>query len=344
MIEQKQELKLDGIGDKVLFREAWKESLKRVPWRFWITIGILGAQVIYFTAFIIKDFMQKGVFYSGIWWAWLIIFTVFAFVFSIATIRGYTNYRDFINLTKFAKANGFSVIEKIEKPTFDGSYLKMGTNLSIFAVLNGIWKTKEFKAFNLLYLARKGGTRSSTYIVGIIIIKLPRKLPHIIFDNKANNLLGDSSMVDVLPDSSQKIELEGDFNKHFDVYVPENYERDMLYFVTPELMALLVDEGKQYDIEVIGDELYIYDENSFQFNDEKDVKRVFKLIESIGGEFSENVRHYKDERAGIRSLNTVADQGKRLRRRGSLWGVGKLTYVVIVITVLFYLWLNYYWG
>lgn len=33
MIEQKQELKLDGIGDKVLFRDIWKESLVRIPWR-----------------------------------------------------------------------------------------------------------------------------------------------------------------------------------------------------------------------------------------------------------------------------------------------------------------------
>ncbi len=344
MIEQKQELKLDGIGDKVLFREVWKESLARVPWRFWITISILGGQVILFTVFLTSQFLEKGKLPPGVWLAWLLIFAIFAFVFSVATRRGYINYRDFINLTKFAKANDFSVIEKIENPTFDGSYLKMGTNLSIFAVVNGVWKKREFKAFNLLYLARHVGTRSSTYEVGIIIIKLPRKLPHIIFDNKANNLLGDSSMVDVLPHSSQKVELEGDFNKYFDVYVPENYERDMLYFVTPELMALLVDEGAQYDIEVIGDELYIYDEKSFYFDKKKDVERIFKLIESIGGEFSENTRHYKDERVGVRSVNSVADGGKVLRRNNRLWGVGKLTYVVIIITVLFYLWLNYYWG
>ncbi|MEK9196085.1 MAG: hypothetical protein AAB914_01825 [Patescibacteria group bacterium] len=122
-------------------------------------------------------------------------------------------------------------------------------------------------------------------------------------------------MSSVIPASSQKIELEGDFYKHFDVYVPKNYERDMLYFVTPELMSILADKGFDYDVEVLDDELYIYKDTFFDFNNNEEIENIFMIIESVGGEFSDNVRLYADERVANRSSNVVAQQGRRLKRR-----------------------------
>lgn len=112
---------------------------------------------------------------------------------------------------------------------------------------------------------------------------------------------------------NQRIELEGNFNQHFNVYCPEDYGRDTLYWLTPELMALLIDHMARYDIEVIDNYVYVY---SRQFTlDEHTIRNLIGLGTWIYQEFEENTHRYADERIGSFSTNMVAEQGRRLKRR-----------------------------
>lgn len=58
-------------------------------------------------------------------------------------------------------------------------------------------------------------------------LRLPRRLPHIIIDARGNGQLRT-----FIP-GSQRLSLEGDFDRYFAVYVPIGYERDGLELLTP---------------------------------------------------------------------------------------------------------------
>ncbi|WP_414172275.1 hypothetical protein [Clavibacter tessellarius] len=51
--------------------------------------------------------------------------------------------------------------------------------------------------------------------------------------------------------------LEGDFDRHAALYCPEGYERDALYLFTPDVMAVLVDRVRGFDVEIRGDRLLL---------------------------------------------------------------------------------------
>ena len=329
------ELKLDGMNTKVAFRNVWKESIGKIPSGFRLTAGLM---IGIFVFFIVQLFFisQTRPFQLDILWMLLIVFIIVSAVVSACVWRGYLNYRNFVVLSEIAKANNFQVIEKIDKPEqqYAGSLLKAGKNQSVYSILKGIWAERSFEVFNLIYVTREGRNSSTNY-AGILVVKLPRKVPNIIFDNKSDNFLGVSSLGKAAPSSSQKVQLEGDFNKYFDVYVPKNYERDMLYFLTPELMQLLIEEGKEYDIEVIGDELYIYNNGmEFNFNDKDEFKGIFKLIESIGSEFSENTDSYKHQVSVAQSVSVVNADPPKLKKSKHNLRYNLFMFSIFLITLL----------
>lgn len=309
------QLNLDAMDTKIPLHKVWKKSLKKIPSGLLITSGLMCAMMVFFIIQLAVIYQTRP-FQADIIWPVLIIFGITLMVVCASVWRGYSNYKNFIVLNEVAKANNFEVVEKIDNPEqkYAGSLLRAGKNQSVYSVLKGIWARRSFEVFNLMYVAKEGG-KSSTNYAGILVVKLPRKLPNVIFDSKSDNFMGISSLGNATPSSSQKIQLEGDFNKYFDVYVPKNYTRDVLYFLTPELMQLLIQEGKDYDIEVIGDELYIYNGMEFDFGNKDEFKGIFKLIESVGGEFSENTESYKDQVSVAQPSSTLTIEPPKLKKK-----------------------------
>ncbi|MEO7546479.1 MAG: hypothetical protein ABIT21_09370 [Terrimesophilobacter sp.] len=76
-------------------------------------------------------------------------------------------------------------------------------------------------------------------------------VPNMILDAKSNNFLWTN-----LPQNfsrNQVLSLEGDFDKHFTLYCPKEYEHDALYVFTPDLMTRLIDHAAGYDVELVDD-------------------------------------------------------------------------------------------
>jgi hypothetical protein len=124
----------------------------------------------------------------------------------------------------------------------------------------------------------------------------------------------------------QTLSLEGDFNEHFTLYAPKEYERDALYIFTPDLMALLIDNVSKFDVEVIDDQLFVYG-SEFRLVDENVWRRIFAIITNVGQKTISQTDYYADERVGDRSVDVVAEPGRRLRQG--------LSWQVIVFAVLF---------
>ena len=82
-------------------------------------------------------------------------------------------------------------------------------------------------------------------------------LPHIVLDATSNNGLFGSNLPSTFA-RSQRLSLEGDFDRYFSLYCPEGYETDALYLFTPDIMARFIDNAAALDVEIVDDWLFLY--------------------------------------------------------------------------------------
>lgn len=179
------------------------------------------------------------------------------------------------------------------------------------------------------------GKNQQTHRWTYVRIKLTRRLPNMVLDARANNFFGRLSN---LPDSfnkGQTLELEGDFNKHFKLYAPKEYERDALYVFTPDVMAAVIDAGKNYDMEVVDDNLLLYSRSTIDLTSEKQLRTLLGAIDRIAAELKHQTKRYADERVDGREINIVAEKGRRLKRGISLSAVALIIiFIVYIVSII----------
>lgn len=226
-----------------------------------------------------------------------------------------------IRMQRFAEQNNFLYYDRT-KPEEQGDVFRRGRDQKALEVVSGSWQGHPFWFGNFYYTVGSG-KRTRTIRVGVLNITLPRAVPYVVLDGRQNTMDIAGSI-----DTSQKLELEGDFNTHFTVYCPKDYERDVLYFLTPELMQALVDMDDMFDAEVVGKELYFYTKKEIK-PDETLLRNLFKIIPTIGGEIVENTKRYQDWRID-KKLASVAPAGLTLKK--SIWPT-----IVGAILIIMYL-------
>lgn len=201
---------------------------------------------------------------------------------------------------------------------FDEGYSRVVTEALLFE--NGI------EAGNYRYLTGHGKHRQ-VHEWSYVIAPLVRRLPHMVFDAKSNNLFGLSN----LPDSfhGQDVSLEGNFDKHFTLYAPEAYDRDVRYVLTPNVMAAIIDLGREFDIEIIDDQLILYTNQFTKLESEPQLRKIMHVVDALSDKINYQSRRYVDERVGDQALNMVAHQGRRL--------VPNVTVSTVVGVILFLL-------
>lgn len=114
--------------------------------------------------------------------------------------------------------------------------------------------------------------RDSTKDYTVAAFKSKHKLPHLFIDAKANGITHRYS-------KDQRIQLEGDFNKYFSLYVPEMADVEALQILAPNVMQLLIDSGKDYDIEINGTLVTVFSEGRL-FN-HKDLPNLLAFAETM---------------------------------------------------------------
>lgn len=256
------------------------------------------------------------------------IFTIIMSLTAVLIRLGTANSRGklMLRLNKFASLNGLyyspSAISN-EK----GIFAQNVSEDCYVDRLMGVYNNKEVLVSNYKYFTK--GNNKKNDIVGIADIKMPKYLPNVFLDSNKNNTQSTDTIIRQI-NGAQKYSLEGDFDKFFTLYATSDYQRDMLYFLTPELMALLVDSATDYDIEVIDNSLKLYKPGGFDYSEDS-MKTLFALIDNIGGEFIENTDKYADTRSAENGEVSVG--GKRLKR--SQWPV-VVTLLIFSIYILFF--------
>jgi len=132
-------------------------------------------------------------------------------------------------------------------------------------------------------------------------VRLPRKVPHLIVRSK--QLSEAFSSVEIVSNAK----LGGDFDKVFDVKVPEGYHVDALQLLTPDVMHAMLEYGERCSFELDGEELeIIIKDDRLDINWPDDMKGIKKIVNQI----IEQVDHYRDARTEGYEADTVAEAGK----------------------------------
>ncbi|GHF22203.1 hypothetical protein [Pseudolysinimonas yzui] len=250
-----------------------------------------------------------------------------------------------IDLAAFAQERGWQYLATAPPPTIEGAVFGALLDAVVtdnvvasgpipFEVGNvagqvGGTRTEKFGKVTVT-MRRRTSARSDHGYVGI---RLPRALPHFVVDAHANG-----SSLPIPLDRKQRVSLEGDFDEHFALYAPAGYERDALYLFTPDVMALLIDETGDLDVEVVGDRLTIYSPHLFDLRDPAVWERLEQIVRVLGAKAIDQAENYSDPRAAGTDSN-VAPAGRRLdqgflSRRGVWWSLVLLVAILIVSLVI----------
>lgn len=270
-------------------------------------------------------------------YATLLVFIGGFVLYSVTTYRG--RQKRFARLQRFAKLNNAKAKSNSYPQGYDGEIFNHGHSRCIDLALT-FGDGLELGSYTY---AEGHGRNTRYYHWSYAFISLNRPMPHIILDAKSNNSFRKFTNLPISYQSTQKISLEGDFDSYFTLYAPEGYNKDILYLFTPDVMAVLIDYGKDYDIEIINQTMYLYSSRPLHLDSEKSIKPFVSIIYTLSKKIAAQNQNYRDERmqdtsntkqrVGLYSQTTaIAPQGRRLKTSLKLSSV--VTFIIVAVFII----------
>jgi len=109
----------------------------------------------------------------------------------------------------------------------------------------------------------------------VAIIQNQREYPHIYISGK-------HAMSEQIYKSSQKLTLEGDFNRYFDVYAEQGLSTETLTVLTPDVMQKLIDTAQFFDIETYSYNLAVITPSTSMYV-KSNMDRLLTCLETLIG-------------------------------------------------------------
>lgn len=148
-------------------------------------------------------------------------------------------------------------------------------------------------------------------------ILLPKKFPHIYIDAHNGEWANDQQF---RIDRQNRLSLEGDFDKSYQVFAPKKYKTLALSILTPDVMIALRDSPHTFDIEYIGRHLRIITGQKLKGN-----KQLQKELLDLAGVVLREI-DYKLTSWNDTELGDVEDRVLDLKEQGVI-KLGKRLYV-----------------
>lgn len=156
---------------------------------------------------------------------------------------------------------------------------------------------------------REGATM---HTMRAVRIPLPSEAPRITLRSRRGG--GALSVLPRRPAGRSQLRLEGDFSDVFEVSVPTGYETDALYVLTPDLMAILLDESADLDLEIVDSTLHVYFP-AVDLTDETELRGFLTVIAALHDRFGRRTLLYRDEAAEPLDPETYRRDGDLLSER-----------------------------
>ena len=138
---------------------------------------------------------------------------------------------------------------------------------------------------------------------------------------------------------SQRISLEGNFDRFFTTYAPEGFHRDALEVLTPDVMALLIDHAGDWDVELIDDVVYIVSPRHQAKHDRDEVSALLECYEAISSALERQTHVYSRSRATHpNSMQMPGEPSRRASLRWFAFDTGALASMALLVTgVIFFI-------
>lgn len=150
-----------------------------------------------------------------------------------------------------------------------------------------------------LILANRESAESSalgtarTYFGGTCVLEVGRPLPNIFLRSRRHRTPAFSSFV--APARGQQLSLEGAFDRYFELSVPKGYERDALYLFTPDVMAWLIDDVHDFDVELRDRQVFLRSPRDLVTRNPVDWQRAADALSGISARIAQWER-WREER------------------------------------------------
>jgi hypothetical protein len=220
-------------------------------------------------------------------------------------------WRRRLRLERFAEANGGSYEPGGLVPAFTGTLVDFDSAARARDVL----VFSDFEVGTARVTTGLSAVRRIGREWGFLRVRLERPVPHILLVSVRSRRTHPRRSSRISYAEAQRLGLEGDFGRHFTVYAPDGYGADTLYVLTPDLMALLVDEASDCDIDLVDDWLVISAPRPFDVADRATLERIGALVDRVAAAAVRRTSRYADGRPGAVPRVLVAQGGRRLRTR-----------------------------
>ncbi|MBW9092670.1 hypothetical protein JNB62_03125 [Microbacterium jejuense] len=195
-------------------------------------------------------------------------------------------------LDRFARANAMSYVPRFDDPGLPGMIFSLGSSRNATDLVRG--ERPRFVEFGNYAYTTGSGKNRTTHNWGYVAVKLDVPLPNIVLDATSNNSLFGSNLPAAF-DKDQRLSLEGDFDRYFDLYCPAGYETDALYLFTPDIMARFIDHAAALDVEIVDDWLFLYSRRQFSTLDPATWAWLFSVVGALLDKFAQWAR-WRDDR------------------------------------------------
>ena len=175
-------------------------------------------------------------------------------LYFIASRQVANNFSERFFMKRYAKNIGYTYTERGNAKDFKATFFNLGHDNLVKNIISGKNGNQTIKIFFYFYTVGSG-KYSHTYENTLIENTFSGKMPHIILSKKVNLFFADN-----LPSfpNSQKLSLEGDFNKYFTLLVEKGFEIEACQIFTPDFMQELIETSQFLSFEFFENKLYIH--------------------------------------------------------------------------------------
>lgn len=207
-----------------------------------------------------------------------------------------------LRLDRFAHANGMHYAADSGEPPYRGVVFGVGGSRR---VVDRLWSQDGLLRDCGAYEYSVGSSRhSTTHRWYFVAVALPRPLPRLLLDARANDALAVSSLPATLEGSS-RLELGAPFDDHFRLHCADQDRVEIFRVLTPDVMALLIDRAQTLDLEVVDDWLLLYSRFPHALTDPAWWERVGRVVQTVGARVVDRAARQLDDVDGGLPASTV---------------------------------------
>lgn len=138
-------------------------------------------------------------------------------------------------------------------------------------------------------------------------------MPHLVLDSHADGRLevGASRVLD----RRQEVPLSGGFARLYSLHAPDGYGAEALQVFSPDVVAALVEEPLEFDLELVGQWALLYSAHRLELADPTTWQRVARFEEHVLSRLVRSTGRYVDRRAAPAPSAPTPGGGRGIPRR-----------------------------